>query len=362
MSRIAIVGPAYPYRGGIAQYTDELYEAMSLEADVTLFSFRRLYPSWLYPGSSSREVNGGEVVAELIIDVYNPMSIVRLCQKIEKGGYDAAIITWWTLFWQPAMSYVARRLSKKGIKTVFLCHNLYDHDGNSIKRLVSKKLLSTSNGYIVHSSDEEKILNEIFPSKPVLRRLLPVYNQFPKATKKFKKRGDLEVLFFGFIRPYKGLDVLLAALPKLEHNVFLTIAGEYWGDRNEITTKLESVGYGHIETHLEYVRMEEAANYFERADVVALPYLTATGSAVLSVAYYYAVPVVASSVGGLKDGVINGQTGWLVPPNSSDELAKTINRLDREKTRATEGFIRDFCRDNTWSAMAQHILSFIDRV
>lgn len=360
--KIALIGPAYPYRGGIAQYTSELYDALSKETDTVLYSFKRLYPPWLYPGESDKEIDTSTVVAKQIIDVYNPLSLITLCSDIEKEGCDVAIITWWTLIWQPGMAYIARRLRKKGIKTVFLCHNLYDHDSKGVKQQVSKKLLNASDAYIVHSSDEEELLNEIFPGKQVFRRLLPIYAQFPKATKKLKKRGDLELLYFGFIRPYKGLDVLLKSLSQFERDVYVTIVGEYWGDKAEIEEKIVSSNYKNVTARIEYVTMEEAANYFEQADVVALPYISATGSAVLAVAYHYKVPVIASSIGGLKDGVLDGTTGWLVEPGSAYDIAKTVNSIDRKKAAGMKSAIEQFGKDNSWSAFARHLTKFIDKL
>lgn len=361
--KIAIIGPAYPYRGGIAQYTDSLQSAMVKNGtESTLYSFRRLYPGWLYPGKSDKEEGLVEnrPNTNYILDVYSPFTVLRLCRDIEKKSYDAVIITWWTLFWQPSMAYVAHRLSQKGIKTIFLCHNLYDHDGSPLKQKISKWLLGSANGYIVHSTDEEDALRKYFPDKPVLRRVLPVYSQFPKPTKTLKKRGRLELLFFGFIRPYKGLDVLLAALAKLnDDQVHLTIVGEYWGDDEDFLMAIKAKGLRNIETHLDYVSMEDAANYFERADAVVLPYLSATGSAVLSVAYFYKKPVIASAVGGLGDGVNDGRTGWLVAPGSSEDLADTIKNLDRNTGVMMAKEIEHFCEENNWKNMARAIAEYI---
>lgn len=363
IKKIALIGPAYPYRGGIAQYTGELYTALSKKAEPVLYSFKRLYPSWLYPGESDKEIDAERTVdAKLIIDVYNPFSLMKLCRDIEKQGCEAAIITWWTLLWQPGMAYVARRLSKRGIKTVFLCHNLYDHNGKHINQKISKKLLAASDAYVVHSTDEEKELAELFPQKPVFRRLLPMYSQYPKATERLNKRGDLEVLFFGFIRPYKGLDVLLEALPSLNERTYVTIVGEYWGNKKDLEDTIKGIDFKNMETRLEYVSAEETANYFERADVAVLPYLSATGSAVLSVAYNYEVPVVASSVGGLKDGVIEGETGWLVDAGSSKDLALAINHVSRKKADDMKTGIREFCKKNDWDTMADKLIRFVDGV
>jgi glycosyltransferase involved in cell wall biosynthesis len=363
--RIALIGPVAPFRGGIAQYTTQLHEAFATVGGVHTISFKRLYPAWLYPGKSDKEPGAATEVpgVSYMIDVYSPLSLKRTVNDIVKSGCQVAILSWWTLIWQPGMAYMARSLRRRGVKVVFLCHNLFDHDAKGLKRAISETLLKQADAYIVHSSEEKKMLASIHPDAPVLQRILPVYGQFPPAAVKLEKRGRLELLLFGFIRPYKGLEVLVTALKQLQdHEVYLTVVGESWGDVEAYKKQLLDMGAPNLELHLEYVDNETAANYFARADVVALPYLSATGSAVLSLAYHYKKPVLASRVGGLPDGVIEGKTGWLVSPKSPEALAEAIKGITRKQATAMASEVDAFCHIHSWANMAKTIRDFAQQL
>lgn len=239
---------------------------------------------------------------------------------------------------------------------VFLCHNLYDHDANGLKKRLSEMLLKQGDAYIVHVRGDKTVLETLKPGTPVLWRPHPIYGQFPEADKKLKKRGRLELLFFGFIRPYKGLDLLVEALAKLkDKSVFLTVVGEAWGNVDALQQQLTGMGAPNLELHLEYVSDKLAANYFTRADVVVLPYRSATGSGVLALAYHYDKPVLATQVGGLVDGVKEGKTGWLVEPNLPEALAATIAIISRKEVTSMRKDIQKFCKENSWGGMAASI-------
>lgn len=364
--KVALIGPVTPYRGGIAQYTTQLHDALSQLVDLQTFSFKKLYPQWLYPGKSDKEpgkANYRKPGVSYTLNVYSPLSLRKTVDEIAKIGCDVAIITWWTLIWQPWTAYMAQRLKKKGVKVVFLCHNLFDHDAKGLKRRISETLLRQADAYIVHSTEEKAMLATIKPNAPVMQRILPVYGQFPQPNEKLEKRGRLELLFFGFIRPYKGLDVLIDALAQLsDPEVYLTVAGETWDNENELSERLNSAGVPNLELHLEYVDDQSAANYFARADVVALPYRSATGSAVLALAYNYRRPVLATKVGGLQDGVIDNETGWLVAPASPEALAEAVAKINRNELPAMERKIERLCEDNTWGNMAKTIETFLSQL
>jgi glycosyltransferase involved in cell wall biosynthesis len=142
--------------------------------------------------------------------------------------------------------------------------------------------------------------------------------------------------------------------------IHLTIAGEVWGKSNEeqLAKKIEKIKNVNIEYSFEYVDEKQAANYFERADVVVLPYLSATGSGVITLAYHYRKPVIASAVGGLPDVVVDKKTGWLTPPNAPEKLAQTIKNIDRKKTVSMQPAIKKFCQENSWDNMATAIIDF----
>jgi glycosyltransferase involved in cell wall biosynthesis len=252
---------------------------------------------------------------------------------------------------------MAWRLRRKGIKTAFLCHNLFDHDSRGITRSISEALLKQADAYILHASDQIPTVRQISPSARILQRIHPIYDQFPKVKDALEKRGKLELLFFGFIRPYKGLDLLVRALSSLHNeDIYLSVVGEPWEDKKKLENDIRtSAGLAKVDLRLQFVDEGEAARYFARADVVVLPYRSATGSGVVTLAYNYGKPVLATRVGGLADAVKDGATGWLIEPDSVDALAKVIEGITRRKAESMKQSIALFCKDNSWSAMAEGI-------
>lgn len=357
--RVALIGPVAPFRGGVAQYTTSLHEALDHLPDVelTTISFKRQYPQWLYPGQTDKETDAQAIAGvEYTIDAYNPLTWRQAANRIAKQACQVAILDWWTLFWQPGFAYIARRLRKKGVKTVFLCHNLFDHDATGLKRKISQQLLLQADGYIVQSSEQQAMLQELKPGAEVVLKTHPIYDRFPPATEPLSKRGKLELLFFGFIRPYKGLPVLMEAMKQLnDHDIYLTVVGEPWSDAEALEQELQEYDVPNLELNLHYVDDAEAANYYARADAVVLPYRSATGSGVVSIAYHYDKPVVATSVGGLKDVVEPGKTGWLVEADKPAELAQTLGSVTREACSALRPGIESFCRQHSWQNMAETI-------
>jgi glycosyltransferase involved in cell wall biosynthesis len=228
---------------------------------------------------------------------------------------------------------------------------------------LSRLLLTQADAYIVHSAAAKAALNKVNSKAPVLQRPHPIYTQFPEPNKKLQKRGRLELLFFGIVRPYKGLDLLVQALAQLQDKeVYLTVAGEAWGGIAALKQQLLATGAPNLELHFEYIDDATAANYFARADVVVLPYRSATGSGVLALAYHYGKPALATRVGGLADGVVDGKTGWLVAPDSPDALAQAIASIKRANLAAMEGPIKDFCKENSWDNMAREICAFAAKI
>ncbi|MEO6967163.1 MAG: glycosyltransferase [Rhodanobacteraceae bacterium] len=357
---MALVGPVKPFRGGIAQYTTELHRALSTRCDLQTLSFRRQYPAWLYPGKSDREPGmEGHVEhgVDYILDALNPSTWAATARSIAARGCDLAVIDWWTLFWAPGFALIAQMLRRRGVPVVFICHNLFDHDSGAIKRALSTKLLSQANAYLVHSQDQAIQLRNLFPDKPVLTHPHPTHDRFPDASKLLPKRGRLELLFFGFIRPYKGLDVLADALARLnDREVYLTVVGEPWCAPKELRNRIRATGAPNVELHLDYVEATDAANFFARADLVVLPYRSATGSAVAAVAYHYDRPLLATRVGGLPDVIEDGRTGFLIDPDSAGQLAARLRSTSREELGQMHVYIRAYKTRFTWSSLADSLV------
>jgi glycosyltransferase involved in cell wall biosynthesis len=358
--KVIIVGPIKPYRGGIAHYNWQLMKSLENYCNVEVVSFKRLYPGFLYPGKSDKETEKFEYMPKTryLIDAYNPLSLGKAAKYIYKSKPDLVLIAWWTLFWQPGLMYIAKHLTKKKIKTIFLCHNIVDHESSYLKKLISSRLLQRHREYIVHSDEQKNTLQQINKSAKILKRIHPVYDEFKESKTEPLKRGELEILFFGFIRPYKGLDVLIDALSLIENKkIYLTIAGEPWSNEEYLDnlTFDENIV---LDKQLRYIDDEEMATYFARADVVALPYKSATGSGVVSMAYSYNKPVIATKVGGLIEAVENNKTGWLVEPNNISEMAETIKKITRAKAKAKAGSVSQFKKKNSWDAFSEEIIKF----
>lgn len=360
--KVALLGPIAPYRGGIAQYSNRLFLALEKIAEVNVFSFKRQYPKWLYPGAGDKEAmpqNLKNKNFKYLIDVYSPLSVKKTADIIIAKKCDVMIISWWTFFWQPGFAYIARRAKRKGVKVIYLCHNVFDHDSNLLIQTMSKFFLKFASGYIVHSNDQSDLLRDIFPKTKILKRLHPIYDHYPILKFKPKKRGRLELLFFGFIREYKGLYDLVDALELLnDDRVFTNVVGEVWTDKEKLTQYIKDKKIPNLETNFNYVNENLIADYFNRADVVVMPYKSATGSGVATMAYFYRKPILASRVGGLEDVITEGKTGWLVSKNSPIELAKAIKKIDRVKTGRMQNDIAEFCKENNWDLMAKKVIEF----
>lgn len=360
--KIGLIGQVSPYRGGISQYNTQLHRALRHIVTPVTVSFDKLYPQFLYPGESDTEAGAKdwkEPGVEYLIHVYKPWTLLKSTSRMKAEGAEVVFLTWWTLIWQPGMAFLAWLLSRKGIKVVYICHNVFDHDGKGLKKHISKYLLKYADGFVVHSTGDERALKEIY-DKPILNtKVLPVYDQYPVAIQAAPKRGKLEILFFGFIRPYKGLDDLIEALAKLNNpNIYLTIVGEPWIKPAELNSKIKQFKAPNVETHLKYVDKDQAAFYFSRADLVAIPYRHDTASAVASLAFNYRKPLLGSRVQGIKDIIEDNITGWLIEPGSPESIAKKIKNISRGDTERMKPNIEKFCKENSWDNLAKNISEF----
>ncbi|WP_244244847.1 glycosyltransferase family 4 protein [Leptospira koniambonensis] len=360
--KIALLGPIPPFRGGISQYTFELQKVLENRSNLLTISFHRQYPGFLYPGKTDLDpFYKGQKLENVsyTIDALDPFSLVKVADSVLKSGCELAILSWWTLFWAPGFAFISSRLRRSGIKTVFLCHNLFDHDSGFLKKFITKILIRNADGYLVHSSEQKEILSSIFPDKIILQNPHPIYEQFPAPKGILKPRGKLELLFFGFIRPYKGLDLLLEALAKLnDPEIYLTVVGESWKDPEELISFSKKLGLNNVEFHLEYTDESSVSEFFYRADLVVLPYRSATGSGVATIAYHYEKPILATRVGGFLDTIIDGETGFLIEPGSSDIIAEKIRPLSRKSLGKMKSSIRNFKRNFTWESMVSKIIEF----
>jgi glycosyltransferase involved in cell wall biosynthesis len=351
--RIAVIGPVPPFRGGIAQHTAMLSTALADQADVLVVSFTRQYPRWLFPGASDCDpaaVPLADPAPVHIIDSLNPLTWRRTVKTIAAFKPDFLLIPWWTVFWAGCFSYIAGAARRRGIPVRFFCHNVADHEAAGWKTRAARHVLGKGERFIVHSATERATLERLIPGASITVHPHPVYTQFPEPTHILPRRAGVELLFFGLIRPYKGLEVLVDAMGQLkDRDLFLTIAGEFWTAKEATLARIQASGAG--------ARIEVIDRYVGDAEAADLFYTSATGSGVVPLAYRFDTPVITSRVGGLPDVVAEGKTGILTEPGSPDSLADALATLTPEMAQAMAAEIKYFKKSMTWQGLARAVIN-----
>jgi D-inositol-3-phosphate glycosyltransferase len=338
--RITIVGTAYPLRGGIAHYNAQLYRELSAAGHaVDIVTFSRQYPAFLFPGKTQNEEGAPDdfsVPSSILVDSLNPVTWVTAGRFISSRLPDLVIFKYWLPFFGLCFGTIAR-VAARGTKTkvVFICDNVIPHEKRPGDRLFTRYAFGAADGFVVQSRAVEQDLRALVPGARYEFVPHPVYNGFGSAVPRDEARTRLGtgarhvLLFFGYIRKYKGLDVLLDAIALLAGrlDVALFVVGEFYDDERQYRDRIRRL---HIEKSVtvrsDYVPNEDVKYYFSAADAVVLPYTSATQSGIAQIAYNFELPVIASAIGGLPEVVRDGETGLLVPPGDPAALAETILR------------------------------------
>lgn len=361
--RIVIVGPVTPFRSGIANHTTALARALDGAGhSVLVLSFSRQFPQILFPGESDRDSDAEPLAqphTKFIIDSLNPLTWARAVREMARFNAEVVILPWWTFFLAPFSWFIARSCRKRGIEVLFFCHNIVDHETAFWKRWLAVKALKQARVFAVHNTALAAALDKLIPGADVAVHPHPIYDSFPPAQGRLQRRADLELLFFGLVRPYKGLEVLIRALSRLNHrSVFVRIVGEFWTNVRDTEAEIRRLGLSDkVELNPHYVSDEEAAEYFARCDAVVLPYHTVTGSGVIPLAYHYGKPVVVTALPSLTDVVRDRATGFVFPVDDDAALALLIEgELTAERCTAMKPSIEKLKESMTWESLAAAIM------
>ena len=332
--KIAIVGPFPPFRGGIAQFTARLYETLTEcypEHTFVPISFSRLYPSFLFPGTSQMEPPGSDRHFKInrLLDSCNPIKWLFARRFFRRNSFDWIIVQWWHPFFAP----VLLNSLPGNIRTAAICHNVLPHESFLLSRILTSRFIKRMDLLVTHSASDIDVVESMTERSDTLRLYLPLYDQYLSidldsscARRELGYDADAQiVLFFGLIRPYKGLMDLIEAMKHLPRKIFLLIVGECYSDSSEIlkaiTTEELSDRVRWID---EFVPDNQVAKYFLASDVVALPYRHATQSAVAQIALAFGRVLVLTDTGGLSELVEQGSTGFLAEPCSPLSISKAI--------------------------------------
>lgn len=348
--RVAVVGPVFPYKGGIAHYTGLLAKELAKTHEVMVFSFSLQYPRFLYPGKTQKDYENDFFRIEgtrYLINTINPLSWLRTGLAILRFAPKLVILPWWNPFFGPAF-YVIVFLVKlfSRARVLFVIHNVLPHERLPFDRLLTSCTLKKGDFHIVQSTENEDKLLHIL-KKPLFRKVPhPNYNAFKQEEiSRADARDRLSLptrakvlLFFGFVREYKGLMYLIEALPAIIEKLpeaKLLIVGDFFDDKQKYLCRIEELGVASaVAVYDGYIPDREVGTYFSAANLVVLPYESATQSGIVPIAYAFGKPVIVTSVGGLPEVVKDGKTGYVVPPENPGALAESVVRyFEQDKER-----------------------------
>ncbi len=341
--RIAFLSPFYPYRGGIAQPSALLYRELEKQHEIKAFTFTRQYPDILFPGSDqyvTEKDNADKIPAVRCLDTVNPLSWGKAAKTINESKPDLFLSAFWMPFFAPSYGFVSKRV-RKNSKVISILHNVIPHEKRFGDKALLKYFLKQNDGYAVMSESVRNDLLEIIPGAKYYFHELPLYDHYGKLMKQSKAKESLQIpadkkvlLFFGFIRDYKGLDILIDAVSKLDDSYVLVIAGEVYGNFEKYQKQIDALNIGpRVIKHVRYISDDEVPLFFSAADVCVLPYRSATQSGVTSIAWHFNLPVIATDVGGLKEFIQNRNTGLIADEPDADTIAILIKRYFSENVK-----------------------------
>ena len=376
--KIILIGPAYPYRGGNALFVSYLYDALQKHFDIKLINYSLLYPTLLFPGTTQFDESKNVIKrapSERLLNSINPFTWVRVASKIKAENPDLVIFDWWHPFFAPCHFAISKLLGKSfRNRILFITENVISHEAKGIETYLTKIGISKASAFLALSDTVVKELRAYSAGKPVFKSELPVYDCYdtvadegPGILPGHWNAGDRVLLFFGYVRKYKGLDILLESMKSLvqkDARYRLLVVGEFYDSPKEYTGFTESEGLSESVHFInKFIPNEEVGRYYRLADVVVLPYRSATQSGILNVAYGFKKPVIVTDVGGLAEFVDHGKTGLIVKQAEANQIAEGIEHfysLTDSVSFATE--IEKKTGDNGFNRIPQTIDEIIEEL
>jgi glycosyltransferase involved in cell wall biosynthesis len=391
MNGYALIGPAYPLRGGIAQYGSSLYLELSKRRRVQFISYRRQYPRLLFPGKTQQDLSAEPLVVPStpILNPLSPVSWERAVRAIRRDPPQVVLVMWWNPFFSPMLTYICRRIrAQLRVPVVFLCHNVNPHESTLLDRFLLRMAFAAPTHFIVQSQVEKQRLCQMRPGVPVEVVYHPSQSFFRKgaiperesARRELMGKGILPrekpviagrpatgprniLLYFGHVRPYKGVDILLQAMQQVvrQESVELLIAGEFYEDRSKYDHLIRKLDLQPFVSIIDrYLPNEEVSSFFAAADALVLPYRSATQSGVLPLAYQFERPVIVTRVGGIPEALEEGVTGLLVEPESPDALAVAIVQFFKQDLGSVfKPNLKPAAERMSWGSLVDRLEAFI---
>jgi glycosyltransferase involved in cell wall biosynthesis len=375
--RIAVLGPAWPFTGGLTHYNVWFSNFLHRRGlTIKVFSYTLFCPKRLYPGKKlvdKTQTDRSEFDYVSIINSANPFNWPKVVREVKKFKPDFIIIYWWTPFLAPMYRYVISRVKAK---IICLCHNVLPHERSFIDKILTRRCFNKVDYFITHGQKEKDELIDFLPKlDPTNIAVTPhpsygIQFKFEDLTaKEAKEKLDLKgkiILFFGFVRAYKGLPNLLRAIPlinKKYDDVTVLVVGEFWKGQREIADRIiEELQIKNIRLIDDYVPDEEVGVYFQASDVVVLPYDTATGSGIIQIAFGFTKPVIVTDVGTLAEIVHDKKSGLVIPPKDPKAIAEAISLFyDKMDHKKLEEYITKEAYRFSWDKLVDVTEEFLNK-
>ena len=371
--KIVLVGPFPPFRGGISDLNVALAHHLSKRHEIHAINFTTQYPKVLFPGKTQFKKGDHALEVDSIrcLSSINPFSWRKTANKIIDLEPDLVLFSFWLAFFAPAFSGVAKKIKKYSDATIMvICHNIIPHEEHLLGTRLTKRFFSFIDSFFVLS---KKVKNELLSFVPEAKYKYsphPIYNIFNNTLSKEQAKAELNIatkkvlLFFGLIRKYKGLDILINAMEKINtelEDYTLLIVGECYENKGKYTDLIKKAGItDNVQCHYYFVPDNEVGKYFSASDVVVLPYKTASQSGIVQIAYHFNTPVIVSNVGGLPEIVDEGKTGYCVEP-SPNAFAKAIKAFyEKDNISEMNSNISDYKSQFSWDNMVKAIEKLVN--
>lgn len=366
--RIAYLSVFYPYRGGISQFNACVYRELEKLAEVKAFNFSRQYPDLLFPGKTqyvNEKDNADKIPSERLLDTVNPLSYLKTSKVIIEYKPDLFLLQYWMPYFAPSMGTIAKKVRKTGIPTISIMANIKPHESRIGDDALNKYFIRNNDAFVVLADAVKDDLLYYNPSAKYFKYPHPNYEHFGKKIDKDTARDKLNIpkdkkaiLFFGLIRKYKGLDIMLEAMNGLPEDTILLVAGEVYGSFDEYRAIIDRHGLkDRVILNLEYLNDDDVPLWFSAADLCVLPYRSATQSGIVGISYHFGLPVISTDVGGLREVIEPFQSGIVIDSPDSNLLRDAISKYFKENL--SDHFIKNinnFKKEYTWAGLAEGII------
>lgn len=370
--KVAFLSTFYPFRGGIAQFNANLYEAMGREHEVKAFTFTCQYPSFLFPGKTQyvTEQDKAKVVdSTAVLNTANPLSYFSAARRIIEWKPDIVVMKYWMSYLAPSLGTVARLLRRRGIRVVTILDNVIPHETKFFDKPFSKWFLKQNDLCVAMSDSVLADMLSLTPQVPHISQPHPLYDHFGTKMERSEARSSLglkqnlkTLLYFGLIRDYKGLDMLIDAFGRLPEDYQLVIAGESYGSFEKYEKQIAALPEEYRSRILicnRYIGDEEVPAFFSAADVCVLPYRSATQSGITAISLHFDLPLIATPVGGLPQSIGASGIGLMTTEATPEAIAAAIGEYFATPAEVWTAAIAELKCKATWENLANAIISAI---